>query len=399
MLTSVLARIVLLAAVVVAPQTVRPPQVVKPPQRAVVRPAGAPDYDLAIVKILPEFRWDGGLSESAFFNVMLVNHGQKEIQQADVTCTMAGKRFGSLSGGPTLTKGVPKPFGVAVWGREAVDIAPGTYPVSCKVAGIIQPRGARDANPANDTAEGTVTVGPRPKPDLVIRGINLRDCETRGAAVAGRPLCAEVSFENDRQGAAITTPWTVACEIAGLRATGPGLQPIDKGYSVSSSVRFDKLPAGEWTADCTLDAANNLAETSEANNRMSAKVVVLPDASTVTYDLAITGIGSALAEEVDADRHEPYTKLEVRLKNLGTQAILQADVACTLGTTGISLFSRAGWSFKAGEEGPFVVMAWKRLADIPAGSHSTRCVASIVQPKGVTDSNAANNAMTAAVIK
>ena len=393
-------RILLAAALAVsaphrlAPQT-PPPQA--PPKRAPVAPARPPEYDLAVVKIGPAMRWLGGLAEFATFDVSIVSNGLRDVQQPDVECEMAGKTFRSLSGGLPMRRGEPYQFGVQLKGSEAFDLTPGPHAATC-TARIVRPRDARDGNPDNDTANGTVTVGPLPQPDLAIGSIELRDCETSGTAVAGRPLCAEVHYETDRLGAGLVAAWTVACDIGGTRATTPGLAPIDKGASAFSSVRFEHLPAGELTADCVVDADSTLAETNEANNRRSEPVVVLADTADLRYDLAITAVGTAVGEARDETTRQPYVYMDVRLKNLGTQPILKADVRCELGATGLAFLSLGSWGFKPGEEGPFRVQVWgRRLSQVPSGTHETTCVAGIELPKSVVETKVENNVMTGMV--
>jgi len=374
-----------------------PPPQVPPKPRAPLIPVKPPEYDLAVVKIGPAMRWQGGLAEFAIFDVSIVSNGLRDIQQPDVECEMAGKAFRALSGGSPMRRGEPYQFAVQLKGSEAFDIAPGPHAATC-TARIVRPRDAKDGNPANDTAGGTVTVEPLPRPDLAIRSIELRDCDTRGTALAGRPLCAEVHYDNDRLGAGIVAAWTVACDIGGTRATAPGLAPIDKGYSVFSSVRFEHLPPGELTAECAVDANNNLAETDETNNRRSERVVVLADASNVRYDLAVTAVGTTVGEARDETTKQPYVFMDARLKNLGTQPILQADVRCELGTTGLVFLSLGGWGFQPGEEGPFRVQVWgRRLAQVPSGTHETTCMAGIVLPKSVVETNVENNVLTGMV--
>jgi hypothetical protein len=374
-----------------------PPQVPRPP-RVPLTPLKTPEYDLAILKIGTGLRWQGGLAEFAILDVSIVSNGLRDVRQPDVECLVAGKTFRSLSGGALMRRGEPYQFAVQVSGREAFEISAGDQPATC-TARIVQPRDARDGNPANDTLSGVVRVEPPPRPDLIIRSIELRDCETRGAAVAGRPACAEVNFENSRAGAGIVTPWLVACDIGGVRASAPGVTPIDKGYVVFAIVGFEKLAAGEYDADCTVDAKNVLAETDETNNRRTDRVAVLGDMSGVQYDLAITGMGTTVSEARDETTKQPYVFMEVRLKNLGTQPILQADVRCELGTTGLAFLSLGSLGFQPGEEGPFKVQVWgRRLGQVPSGPHETTCAAGIVLPKAAVETTVENNVMTGTVV-
>jgi hypothetical protein len=394
------ARILLAAALAVsAPDTsaaqAPPPQAPAKPRP--LQPARPPEYDLAIAKVGPAMRWQGGLAEFAIFDVSIVSSGMRDVQQPEVVCEMGGKTFRALSGASPMRRGEPYQFAVQIKGSEAVDIAPGPHEATC-TARIVRPTTAKDGNPANDTVTGTVTVEPAPRPDLAIRSIELRDCETRGTAVTGRPLCAEISYENNRLGAGIVAAWAVACDIGGERATAAGVTPIDKGYSVFSSVRFERLPPGELTAQCTIDSGGGLAETDETNNTRTDRVLVLADATEVRYDLAITAVGTAVGEARDETTKQPYVYMDVRLKNIGTQPILQADVRCDLGTTGLAFLSLGAWSFQPGEEGPFRVQVWgRRLSQVPSGSHETTCVIGIVQPKSVVEVNVENNVLTGIV--
>lgn len=368
------------------------------PRAPVGTPVKPSEYDLAIVRVDSTLRWQGGLEESAVFDVAIVSHGLRDILQPDVECTMAGRSFRALNAGRAMKRGEPYQFAVHVKGREAFDIAPGRVPVECR-ASIVRPRNARDGNPANDTASGFVTVDPPPRPDLSIQSIALRDCDTRGPAVAARTVCAEVTYVNDHKGAGIVKPWTIACEVAGRRGTTPGVTPMDKGYLLTSSVQFEGVPAGEQPADCMVDADGRVDETNEENNRRHEQVLVLAGTENVRYDLALTGIGSTLAEARDEATRQPYVVFEVRLTNLGTQPILQADVRCDLGATGIVLVALGGRSYQPAEEGPFKVHTWgRRLAQIPTGAHDMSCVAGIVQPASVVEIDVENNVLTGTVV-
>lgn len=395
------ARLLLAAALAVSASDVSaagvPPRQTPPKPRTPGQPARPPEYDLAIVKIGPVMRWQGGLAEFAIFDVSIISGGMRDVQQPEVECEMGGRMFRALSGAPPMRRGEPYQFAVQIKGNEAVGIAPGPHEATC-TARIVRPREAKDGTPANDTQTGTVTVEPAPRPDLAIRSIELRDCETRGTAVAGRPLCAEVSYENDRLGAGIVAEWTVACDIGGERAAAAGVTPIDKGYAMFSSVRFERLPAGELAAECTIDSGRSLAESDETNNTRTDRVLVLADATEVRYDLAITAVGTTVAEARDETTKQPYVYMDVRLKNVGTQPILQADVRCELGTTGLAFLSLGAWSFQPGEEGPFRVQVWgRRLGQVPSGKHETTCMAGIVQPKSVVEVSVENNVLTGIV--
>lgn len=376
------------------------PQIPRPPRAPIGVPVKPFEYDLAIVRVDSTLRWQGGLEEAATFDVAIVSNGLRDVQQPDVQCTMAGKTFRALNAGRAMKRGGPYQFAVQVKGREAFDITPGRLPVEC-TASIVQPRGARDGNPANDSASGFVTVDPPPRPDLSIQSVAFRDCDTRGPAAAARTVCAEVTSLNDHKGSGIVTPWTVACEVAGKRGATPAVTPMDKGSLLTSSIRFEGLPAGEQQADCVVDADRQVDETNEANNRRVEKVLVLAGTEDVRYDLAIVGIGTTLADARDETTKQPYVVLEVRLKNLGTQPILQAAARCDLGATGI-VFVPLGewsWSYQPGEEGPFKVQTWgRRLAQIPSGTHEMSCAAGIVQPASVVETNVDNNVMTGMVV-
>jgi hypothetical protein len=397
MLPTAAARILMVAALVLSAPDPRAAVVsIDPPQRpgASARP---PEYDLGIVKIGPTLRWQGGLAEPAIFDVSILSSGLRDVQQPEVVCEMGGRTFRALGGAPPMRRGEPYQFAVQIRGSEAISITPGPHEAAC-TARIVRPREAKDGNPANDAVTGTVMVEPAPRPDLAIRTIELRDCETRGTAVKGRPLCAEVSYENSRLGAGIASAWTIACDIAGARATAAGVTPVDKGDLAFSSVRFEGLPAGELTATCTIDPDGHLAETDETNNERTDRVLVLADATEARYDLAIASVGTAVQEAREEQSRQPYLYIEVRLRNLGTQAILQADVRCDLGATGLTFLSSGGWSFQPGEEGPLrVELRGRRLGQIPSGAHEATCVAGIVQPKSVVEVNVENNVLAGVV--
>jgi hypothetical protein len=281
-------------------------------------------------------------------------------------------------------------------GHEAWTIAPGRHPIEC-TASIVQPADARDANPQNDTIRTSVMVDPPPRPDLSLQAIILRECDSRGPALAGHPVCAEVTYAD--AGAAIVAPWTIACDVAGRRGTAAGVSPMEKGAVLMTAVPMGSLAAGEYRADCVLDADHVLNETGVLDNRRVEKVLVLPDTADVRYDLAVTRVGSTVAEGRDPATNQPYLWMEVALKNLGTQPILQTDVRCDLGATGIAFLGGEGVSLEAGEERVVRVQAWgRRLGQTPGGAHETTCAAGIVQPPSIVETNVENNVLTGTVV-
>jgi hypothetical protein len=359
-------------------------------------PAKPPAYDLAILRIQSTLRWQGGLDELARFDVELTNRGVRDILQVDVQCLVRGKTFRALNAGRALKRDELYEFTVQVSGREVFDWDPGRYEADC-VARIVRPDGARDTSPENNAARGFVLVEPRPPTDLAIESIALRDCDGRGPAVAARPACAEVTYLN--QGSGIVATWTVGCEVAGTRVTAPGTSPLEKGSMASTEVRFESLPAGEFDAACFVNADRTLAESREDNNRRGSKVLVLAGAQELRYDLAITGVASTLTEGRDPATRQPLVALEVRLRNLGSQPILRADVRCDLGTTGIVFESAGEQEFEPGEEGPLKVQVWgRRLSSRPDGTYEVTCVAGIVRPGSVIETDVENNAVTGTVV-
>lgn len=358
-----------------------------------------PEYDLAIVKIGSAIRWQGGLAEPATLDVSIVSLGLRDVRQPDVECTMDGKTLRTPGGGSIMRRSEPYQIQVQISGRETVEIKPGRHLVTC-AARIVQPRDARDGNPANDTFTDTVTLDAPPRPDLAIQSIELRDCETRGSAVAGRAMCAEVTFATDRRGAGIAAPWSTVCEIDGVRTTVPGVAPIDRGSVAASRVPLEQLTAGEHVADCAVDGKNEIDEADETNNRRTDKVLVLADSSDIRYDLAIKDIGPSVGESRDEATRQPSVFIEVRLQNLGTQPVLEADVRCELGATGLAFLSLGAVGLQPGEEAPLRVQIWgRRLAQVPSGTHETTCITGIVLPKGVVESDVENNVRTGKVVR
>ncbi len=358
--------------------------------------AAAPEYDLAIVKIDATLRWQGGLEELARFDVLLANRGARGIEREQVECTLAGRTFRGRDTGRLLRPGEVYPFTVQVKGHEVVDLPAGRHAVEC-TASIVAPAHAHDAVPENDRAEGFVTVQAPPKPDLAPQALAVRDCETLAPAVAGRPICLEVTLVN--LGGGFVTPWSVACDLGGARAEGPGPAPLDRGAVDAVVLRFDPQPVGERVAACALDAGDRVDERDEENNRMRSDVFVLADTAAARYDLAVTAIDASLAEVRDRVTNRPSVVLGVRIENPGAEPVLAAEIRCEVAGTDLVLSGRTAGAILPGSEQAVRVRAeGRRLASVPAGRYETTCVAGIVQPSGVVETEVANNALTAAVV-
>lgn len=357
--------------------------------------AAKPEYDLAVLAIEATLRWQGGLEEFARFDVPLANRGARLIDEEQVECVVAGRTFRGLETGRLLRPGEIYQFTVQVKGREVATLAPGRYPAAC-TASIVRPAGARDAVPENDRATGVVMVPAPPKPDLMPQALALRDCETLAPVVAGRPACLEVTFIN--LGGALVTPWSVACDLGGLRIVGAGPTPVDKGAVGTVTLPAAPQPAGERAAACTLDEGGAVDERDETNNFMRGAVLVLPDTGTVQYDLALTAIESTLTEVRDPETRQPSVVLGVRVKNLGNQPVLRAESRCEVAGTELVLAAATTAPLAPGEEQTIQVQAWgRRLASLPAGRHEVTCVTGIAQPLGVVETDVANNALTGTV--
>jgi hypothetical protein len=355
----------------------------------------APEYDLAIVKIDPAFRWQGGLEELARFDVYLANRGQRAIEREQVECLLAGRTFRGLEAGRLLRPGEVYQFTVQVKGREVATLAPGRHAVVC-TAVIVQPPDAHDGVPENDRATGFVEVPVAPPPELAPQALALRDCETLGPAVAGRPVCLEVTFVN--LGGGLVTPWQVACELDNARASVPGPVPLDKGAIAAAVIRFEGQRSGEHAVLCRLDADQQVSERDEANNEMRGTLVVAADTGALRYDLAVTGLDAAFAEVRDRESNQPAVVLGVRVKNLGTSPVAAVDLRCEVAGTDLVLTASSTGTLGPGDERTITAQAWgRRLASLAAGRHDTTCVAGIVEPAGVVEIDVANNAFTAAV--
>jgi hypothetical protein len=177
----------------------------------------------------------------------------------------------------------------------------------------------------------------------------------------------------------------------GVVKTAPGHSPKARGPGILS-VDFGTVAAGTHALSCTVDSRNQVAETNENNNSMSAQVaVLLPD-----YDLAITAIGSTVTETLI--NFVPHTFLGVTLKNNG-RSIIFAEVDCALGGLTFKNLMRSGYN--PGESRPIDVYSTitTSLSQIPSGPRSVSCTARIVSPSGVTDGNPANNTLTGTVSK
>lgn len=356
----------------------------------------APEYDLAIVKVDATLRWQGGLEELARFDVFLANRGARAIEREQVECMLAGRTFRGLDTGRLLRPGEVYPFTVQVKGREVVDLPAGRHAVEC-AASIVAPAHAHDAVPENDRAAGFVTVQAPPKPDLAPQALAVRDCDTLAPAVAGRPICLEVTLVN--LGGGFVAPWTVACDLGGTRVESPGPAPLDRGAVDAVVLRFAPQPAGERAAECTLDEGDRVDERDEENNRMRGDVFVLADTAAARYDLAVTAIEAALTEVRDRDTNRPSVVLGVRIENPGAKPVLAADIRCEVAGTDLVLSgSTAGAIAPGGGQAVRVQAEGRRLASVPAGRYETTCVAGIVQPSGVVETDVANNALTAAVV-